>query len=199
MCTYRSFPFALAAVAAMSIALVTSPGSAQENASPQESEKRFGFGEEASQELIEEWAVAIPPDGEHLPPGGATAEQGEDVYNRDCAACHGEDLQGIEATGGAALIGGRETLSSGMPTKKTVESYWPYATTVFDYVRRAMPFTSPGSLTDEEVYAVTAYILHRGDIISRDERMDAESLPEVEMPNEDGFVPDPRPDVIHYR
>lgn len=199
MFTYRSFPFALAAVAAMSIALVTSPGSAQDEASAQESEKRFGFGDEASQELIDEWAIAIPPDGEHLPDGGATAEQGEEVYNQLCASCHGEDLQGIEATGGAALIGGRETLSSGMPTKKTVESYWPYATTVFDYVRRAMPFTSPGSLTDEEVYAVTAYILHRGNIISRDERMDAESLPEVEMPNKDGFVPDPRPDVIHYR
>lgn len=199
MFTYRSFPFALAAVAVISIALSTVPGLAQQNVSAQEGENRFGFGEEASQELIDEWAIAIPPDGEHLPPGGATAEQGEEVYNQQCASCHGEDLQGIEATGGAALIGGRETLSSGTSAEKTVESYWPYATTVFDYVRRAMPFTSPGSLTDEEVYAVTAYILHRGDIISRDERMDAESLPKVEMPNKDGFVPDPRPDVIDYR
>jgi cytochrome c len=114
-----------------------------------------------------------------------------------CVACHGEDLQGVEGTGGAALTGGRDTLDSGSP-KKTVESYWPYATTVFDYIRRSMPFTDPGSLSDEEVYAVTAYILHEGDIIGRDEEMNAETLPQVEMPNRDGFVPDPRPDVRNY-
>jgi hypothetical protein len=88
-------------------------------------------------------------------------------------------------------------LSSGSP-KKTVESYWPYATTVFDYVRRAMPFTSPGSLTNDEVYAVTAYILSKGNIIGANEEMNAETLPKVEMPNKDGFVPDPRPDVFNY-
>lgn len=160
----------------------------------------YGFGDPAPQDLIEEWAIAIPPDGEHLPPGGATAAEGESVYMEQCAVCHGENLEGVEGTGGDPLVGGRNSLAeNGEPAKKTVESYWPYATTVFDFVRRTMPFTEPGSLTDEEVYAVTAYILHRGDIIAEDEEMNAETLPQVEMPNRDGFIPDPRPDVHDYQ
>ena len=158
---------------------------------------RYGFGDPAPKDLIDQWAIAIPPDGEHLPPGGATAAEGESVYQDQCEWCHGENLQGVEGTGGAALVGGRGTLDSGNP-KKTIESFWPYATTVFDYVRRAMPFNEPGSLTDQEVYAVTAYILYKGDIIAKDDEMNAKTLPKVEMPNADGFVRDPRPDVHNY-
>lgn len=165
--------------------------SAQPEAGP------YAFGEPAPQELIDRWAIAIPPDGEHLPPGGGTAAEGEKVYAAKCVACHGEDLGGVAGTGGAALIGGRGTLDSGAPVK-TVESYWPYATTVFDFVRRAMPFTETGSLSDNDVYAVTAYILYRGNIIGKDEVIDATTLPMVDMPNRDGFVPDPRPDTHHY-
>lgn len=159
----------------------------------------YGFGDAAPGELIDKWAIAVPPDGEHLPPGGATAADGEDVYMNRCASCHGEGLGGVQGTGGVALVGGRGTLpADGEPAKKTVESYWPYATTIFDYVRRAMPFTDPGSLTDREVYAVTAYILYKGGIIAEDEEMNAEALPRVMMPNRDGFFPDPRPDVHDY-
>ncbi|WP_404383731.1 c-type cytochrome [Caenispirillum salinarum] len=161
-------------------------------------EVSFGFGQPAPDDLIAQWAIAIPPDGEHLPDGSGSVEQGREVFNTACAACHGEDLQGVAGTGGVALIGGRGTLGTDAP-KKTVESYWPYATTLFDYVRRAMPFTDPGSLTDEEVYAVSAYILNRGEIIPADATMDADTLPRVEMPNRDGFYPDPRPDVQDYR
>lgn len=161
-------------------------------------EVSFGFGQPAPDDLVAQWAIAIPPDGEHLPGGSGSVEQGREVFNTACAACHGEDLQGVQGTGGVALIGGRGTLDTDAP-KKTVESYWPYATTLFDYVRRSMPFTDPGSLSDEEVYAVTAYILNRGEIIPADATMDADTLPKVEMPNRDGFHPDPRPDVHDYR
>lgn len=157
----------------------------------------YGFGQPASEADVAALAIAIPPSGMHLPAGSGTWEQGKEVYAAKCAACHGEQLEGVKETGGDALIGGRGTLDSGSP-KKTVESYWPYATTVFDFVRRAMPFTEPGSLTDDEVYAVTAFILAEGNIISKDQVIDATTLPKVEMPNRDGFIPDPRPDVFNY-
>ena len=106
--------------------------------------------------------------------------------------------KGFGDAGGAALIGGRGTI--GTPeTKKTVESYWPYATTLFDYVKRAMPFNAPGSLSDDDIYAVSAYILHRANIIEADTVMDASTLAAVEMPNKDGFIADPRPDLYTYR
>lgn len=114
-----------------------------------------------------------------------------------CAACHGEQLEGIPELGGDKLIGGRDSLAGGSPVK-TVESYWPYATTLFDYVKRAMPLVAPGSLSDDEVYAVSAFILAEAGIIGRDQLIDATTLPEVLMPNRDGFVPDPRPDVHNY-
>lgn len=161
------------------------------------SDTHYGFGDDAPKQLIEKWAIAIPPNGEHLPAGGATAVEGKSVYMNQCAICHGENLQGVEGTGGVALVGGRGTLDSGSP-KKTVESYWPYATTVFDYVRRAMPFTQPGSLTDKEVYGVTAFILYQGGVISKNMEMNADTLPKVNMPNRDGFISDPRPDVYNY-
>lgn len=136
---------------------------------------------------------SIPADGRGLPAGEGTYAQGQKVYAGKCAACHGDKLQGV-AGAGEALIGGRGTLASGKGMK-TIESYWPYATTVFDYVKRAMPFNSPGSLTDNETYAVTAYILAEAKIIDKDTVINAASLSKVRMPNAEGFVPDPRPDV----
>src|SRR6266545_2809540 len=114
-----------------------------------------------------------------------------------CAACHGERLEGNPAMGigGDRLIGGRGTLATKSPVK-TVESYWPYATTLFDYVRRAMPFQAPGSLTADEIYAVLAYILAEGNVIDKAMVLDAQTLPRVQMPNRDGFILDPRPELF---
>lgn len=158
----------------------------------------FGFGTTPSAEEIAAIDIDAMPDGRGLPAGSGAVADGETVYAEQCAACHGENLEGIGETGGAALIGGRGTI--GTPeTKKTVESYWPYASTLFDYVKRAMPFNAPGSLSDDDIYAVSAYILHRADIVDAEAVMDASTLAAVEMPNQDGFIPDPRPDLHSYR
>lgn len=141
---------------------------------------------------------SYPASGRGLPAGSGNWEQGKKVYEQRCLACHGDKLQGMAGLG-EALVGGRGTLVNNDPKKgpvKTVESYWPYATTVFDYVKRAMPFNAPGSLSDNEVYQVVAYVLGQGNIIAKTEVMNAQTLPKVNMPNKDGFVPgDPRPDV----
>jgi cytochrome c len=158
----------------------------------------FGFGTTPTEEEIAAVDIDAMPDGRGLPPGSGSVSAGAEVYALQCAACHGENLEGVPEAGGAALIGGRGSIGTPQ-TKKTIESYWPYATIVFDYVKRAMPLHSPGSLTDDEVYAVTAYILHRADIVGEEAVMNASTLPEVEMPNRDGFIPDPRPDVMNYR
>ena len=159
----------------------------------------YGFGATPSAEEIAAVDIDAMPDGRGLPPGSGTYQDGREIFMAQCAACHGEDLQGIPdvGIGGDRLIGGRGRLAGDSPAK-TVESYWPHATTVFDYVKRAMPFHAPGSLSDDEVYAVTAFILGETDIIGRDDVVNAETLPQVQMPNRDGFVPDPRPDVHNY-
>lgn len=128
--------------------------------------------------------ISIMPDGKGLPAGAGTVEQGAAVYAAKCQSCHGAG-----GVGGPndRLTGGIGSLASPKPVK-TVASYWPYATTVFDYVRRAMPITAPQSLTNNEVYAVTAYLLSVDGIVPKDGRLDAESLPKVRMPNRDGFV-----------
>src|SRR5699024_584736 len=129
------------------------------------------------------------PDGSGLPEGSGTAEIGKKVYQSQCLACHGAKLEGGI---GDRLVGGRGSLANEAGDDgpvKTVESYWPYATTIFDYVKRSMPFDNPGSLSNDDVYAVTAYILSEADIISEDKEMNAESLADVEMPNRDGFTP----------
>ena len=157
----------------------------------------YGLGTPATAEEIAAIDIDAMPDGRGLPPGEGGYEAGKQVYMMHCLACHGPDLGGVKGTGGAALIGGRGSLASGKP-KKTVESYWPYASTLFDFTKRAMPFHTPGSLSDDDVYAVSAYILAEGDIIGKDEVMNAETLPKVVMPNADGFIPDPRPDIFNY-
>lgn len=159
----------------------------------------FDFGSPASQQELAKF-FAIRPDGRGLPPGGGDAAMGAKVYAQSCAACHGDRLEGNLTTGvgGDKLIGGRGTLATKAPIK-TVESYWPYPTTLFDYVKRAMPFTSPGSLDDNDVYSVVAYILAQAKIIKPTDTMNAATLPKVPMPNRDGFEPDPRPEVQLYR
>jgi mono/diheme cytochrome c family protein len=128
------------------------------------------------------------------------APPGAVYYNAyNCAACHGDKGQGNPAKGigGDRMLGGRGTLASDAPIK-TVESYWPYATTLFDYVKRAMPLSAPGSLSDNDVYAVVAYLLSEAKIIKPTDTMNAATLPKVMMPNRDGFVPDPPPELELY-
>ncbi len=162
-------------------------------------ETRFGFGAPLSQQELAKY-FSYPADGAGLPPGSGTAEQGAKVYAENCASCHGEKLEGNPAKGigGDKLIGGRGTLATKTPVK-TVESYWPYATTLFDYVKRAMPFSSPGTLSDEQVYSVVAYILSEAKIIKPTDVIDAKTLPRVQMPNREGFEPDPRPELELYK
>ncbi len=147
------------------------------------------FGQPISPADIAPWDISIGPEGAGLPPGRGTAKQGADVYATKCQACHGE-----KGAGGPndALVGGAGTLGAGKAPVKTVGSYWPYATTLFDYVRRAMPFVESKSLTNDETYAVSAYILALNGVIGPDDVLDAESLPKVKMPNRNGFVLFPR-------
>jgi cytochrome c len=142
------------------------------------------LGTTASPDDVAAWDISIPPDGSNLPPGSGSVVQGAIVFATRCQACHG--LRGV---GGPqdALTGGVGSLASDRPLK-TVNSYWPYATTVFDFIRRAMPLPMPESLTDDEVYALVAFILAVDGIVPIDAVLDAETLPQVRMPNRDGFV-----------
>jgi cytochrome c len=130
------------------------------------------------------WDISIPPSGAGLPSGSGSVKQGALVYEQKCAACHGAKGAGKPAD---ALAGGMGTLGTKTPLR-TVGSFWPYSTTLFDYVRRAMPITNPLSLTNDEVYAVSAYVLFLNGIVDETAVMDATTLPQVRMPNRDGFV-----------
>jgi mono/diheme cytochrome c family protein len=142
-----------------------------------------GLGVPATAAQIESADVSIGPDGAGLPPGSGTPAQGEAIFNTKCIACHAPG----SATVNDQLVGGQGTLTSTTPIK-TVGSYWPYATTVFDYVRRAMPYPTPHSLSDQEVYALTAYLLSLNGNIAKDAVMDAKTLPLVKMPNRGNFI-----------
>ena len=141
---------------------------------------------------IAAWDISISPDGMGLPPGRGTAIEGEAIYVAKCQACHGEKGTKPGDALAGALVGGMGTLAPDKTPIKTVGSFWPYATTLFDYVRRAMPFQESKSLTADELYAVSAYILNLNGIIGPNDAIDAHSLPKVSMPNRDGFIPFPR-------
>jgi S-disulfanyl-L-cysteine oxidoreductase SoxD len=143
------------------------------------------LGRVATPEEIAAWDVSIGPDGVGLPPGSGTSKQGETVYLAKCVACHGEKGAGKPND---QLVGGQGTLPGDKPPVKTVGSFWPYATTIFDYVRRAMPYNETKSLTNDEVYAVVAYILQLNGVVGENDTIDASTLPKVSMPNRDGFV-----------
>jgi len=137
--------------------------------------------------------LTVLPSGAGLPPGRATAREGQRLYVAQCASCHGMRGEGLADY--PPLVGGRGTLRAREPVL-TVGSYWPYATTVFDYIRRAMPYNAPGTLANEQVYALTAFVLSANGIIAADAVVDAHTLPLVIMPNRLGFVPDPRPNRL---
>lgn len=152
----------------------------------------YGVGRAPVAEEIDAWGIVVGPDGKELPSGEGSAAAGREVFALRCAECHGTEGQGGDK--GDPLVGGEGTLTSPKPLK-TVGSYWPYATTIWDYVNRAMPFDRPGTLTHDQVYAVVAYLLFLNGIIGEEDVINAATLPAVKMPNRDGFVPDPRPDL----
>jgi mono/diheme cytochrome c family protein len=145
------------------------------------------LGKPITEADIAAWDIAAMPDGTGLPPGSGTAVQGAVIYAQKCVACHGENGKGGAAPGAGPLAGG-PPLTSGIDAQKTIGNFYGYATTVFDFTRRSMPFNMPLSLTDNEVYALTAYILSLNKIIGENDVMDAKTLPAVKMPNRDGFI-----------
>jgi cytochrome c len=143
-----------------------------------------GLGEPISAEDLAPWDLSIQPDGAGLPAGSGTAAAGAEVYAAKCIACHGEKGAGQPND---RLVGGHGTLTE-LAQVRTIGSFWPYASTVFDYIRRAMPFQAPQSLTNDEIYALTAYLLALNGIIDEDDEMNARTLARVRMPNRDGFI-----------
>jgi S-disulfanyl-L-cysteine oxidoreductase SoxD len=140
--------------------------------------------------------IAIGTDGKELPPGSGNAKTGARLFTQKCVACHGENQEGSPQA--PALVGGKGTLTSLHP-KMTAGSYWPFATTIFDYIRRAMPRYQEGSLKADEVYSLTAFILFRNDIIREDDVIDAATLPKIKMPNRDGFIPQNLDEIHDYK
>ena len=147
-------------------------------------DESYGLGQPATQAEIAQWNIDVAPDGEGLPPGTGSVRQGEAVFANRCASCHGDRGQGHPMD---RLVGGAGTIATKKPVK-TVGSFWPYATTLFDFVRRAMPFDAPQSLSPSETYAVCAYVLFLNGILPADAILDAKSLPLVRMPNRNAFV-----------
>jgi len=155
-------------------------------------ERPFGLGTLATAEQIAGWDIDVRPDGKGAPIGSGTAAEGEEIYAERCAACHGDFGEGVDRW--PILAGGLGSLATGDPVK-TVGSYWPYASTVYDYVYRAMPFGEAQSLTHDETYQVVAYILYMSDVIDDEFVLSNETIGSVKMPNQNGFMlPDPRPD-----
>ncbi len=148
-----------------------------------------GLGRPPGPDELADADFVIMSDGRGLPAGSGSADDGAEIFATHCLACHG--AKGVDGVNDR-LAGGHGSLTGEQPTK-TVGSYWPYATTVFDYIRRAMPYQAPGSLNDDEVYAVTAFVLYINEIIGEHDVVDATTLPMIEMPNRDNFVWDYRP------
>ena len=149
-------------------------------------------GSTPSENEIRAWDIAISVDGKELPPGMGTAKEGAPIYAKACVVCHGQNLQGSQL--GPPLMGGKGTLNSTRPMR-TIGSYWPFATTIWDYINRAMPRNNEGSLSPSDVYALTAFLLYRNDIIKETDVIDAKSLPKIKMPNRDGFIPQRLEDI----
>ena len=163
----------------------------------------YGVGRAPTAEEVKDWDLTIPPDGQGLPPGNGTAALGKPIFEERCAPCHGakgdDPKYRLLAGGSPPLTAARlgqsiDPFVGGQPVL-TIGSFWPYATTLWGYIRRAQPFDAPGSLTVDEVYAVAAYLLYLNGIVGEQDVLDARSLPQIKMPNRDGFVPDARPDV----
>ncbi|MDT7953024.1 MAG: cytochrome c [Acetobacteraceae bacterium] len=152
----------------------------------------FGYGATPTPDQIAGWAIAVRPDGQGLPAGHGSVSDGGDIYTQACAACHGTFGEG---EGRYPKLAGTGSLTGGRP-EPVVGNFWPYATTLFDYINRAMPFPAPHSLSSDQVYAVTAYVLNLNNLVPDDFVADKDSLPKVKMPNRHGFIwKDSRPDT----
>jgi mono/diheme cytochrome c family protein len=153
-------------------------------------------GRTPTDEEVRAWDIAIGTDGKELPPGSGTAKQGAKIFSSKCAVCHGANLEGSQLA--PRLVGGEGTLTTLHPVM-TVGNYFPFATTVWDYIHRAMPRFQEGTLGADDVYSLTAYLLYRNNIIKETDAMDATSLPKVQMPNRYGFVPPDLGDIHDYK
>lgn len=152
----------------------------------------YGLGTTPTAAQIAGWSIAVRPDGQGLPPGSGSVKDGDELYANACGACHGTFGEGV---GRYPRIAGEGKLTGERP-ELTIASYWPYATTLFDYINRAMPFPTPHMLAPEQVYAVTAYVLNLNGLVDDNFVANRETLPNVKMPNRDGFIwKDPRPDT----
>jgi len=158
---------------------------------------KYHIGRPATPDELRARDITVFPAGAGLPPGRGTAREGRPLYMARCASCHGPQGTGMGEEY-PPVAGGLGTLKTARPLP-TVGSYWPYATTVWDYIRRSMPYDRTGTLSDDQVYAVTAFVLHLNRLVGEDDVVSRETLPKVKMPNRDGFVPDPRPDVKSKR
>src|SRR5437764_15413335 len=158
---------------------------------PVHAQSTYGIGRAAAPAEIAGWNIDVDRYGNNLPPGSGTVKHGHDVFDQQCAACHGAKGEGGV---GDQLVGGLGTLATAKPVR-TVGSYWPYAPTLFDYIRRAMPQNAPQSLSNDDVYAVSAYIVNLNGLLPADATLDAKTLAAIKMPNRNMFVGDSRPDV----
>jgi cytochrome c len=175
----REFHVAAVAVLALACAI------------PAQAQSRYGIGRAATPAEIAGWNIDVDRYGNNLPPGSGSVRHGREVFDQQCAACHGAKGEGGV---GDRLVGGQGTLATSKPVK-TVGSYWPYAPTLFDYIRRAMPQNAPQSLGNDDVYAVSAYILHLNGLLPAETTLDAKTLSAIRMPNRNMFVGDSRPDI----
>jgi cytochrome c len=158
---------------------------------PAQAQGPYGIGRAATPAEIAGWNIDVDRYGHNLPPGSGSVSHGREVFDQQCAACHGARGEGGV---GDRLVGGQGTLATPKPVR-TVGSYWPYAPTLFDYIRRAMPQNAPQSLGNDDVYAVSAYILHLNGLLPAEATLDAKTLSAIKMPNRNMFVGDSRPDV----
>ncbi len=156
---------------------------------------KYNVGRAPTADELRQLDISVSPSGKGLPEGRGTAAEGKEIFANRCARCHGPKGEGKESV---ALAGGQGSLKGPKPLR-TVGSYWPYATTVFDYISRAMPFDKPGTLGAGQSYSLTAFVLYLNGLVGENDVIDARTLPQIKMPNRDGFVKDPRPDVTTGR
>lgn len=173
--------FRSAAAALLALSILSGPAAAG----------KFGLGREATPGEVAAWDIDVRPDGQGLPKGKGTVAQGEEIFLEQCASCHGDFGEGTGRW--PVLAGGQDTLASEYPVK-TIGSYWPYLSTVFDYIRRAMPFGNAQSLTADQIYALTAYLLQMNDMVEEDFELSDKNFTSIRMPNEKNFIADTRPE-----